>query len=234
MGGQRPKTLLPLEEHPPLLHFILRGLTAAGVDDLLVVTGFEPQQVQDFVAESWDGRSQFVRNTRYASWGNFHSVRMAIDQSPGYDLLVVNSDVIVHPEVFERAIARDGELVLAVQRRYRLDAEDMKVRIQRGRVTSIGKQLDRALAQGEFCGVSLLRPVAAHHYLEHATALEWMGDVDRYYEDVYDLCLPRVDARAAEVNEGEYAEVDEPGDVPAAAAVASSVADAEPQPAATS
>ncbi|MGH2694695.1 MAG: NTP transferase domain-containing protein, partial [Actinomycetota bacterium] len=43
MGGEVPKTLLPLEDKPPLLHYILEGLTREGIKDLLVVTGFAPE-----------------------------------------------------------------------------------------------------------------------------------------------------------------------------------------------
>lgn len=109
MGGTKPKTLFPVAGNKSLLHYLLQGLRHAGVNDLLVVTGFLPASVQDFVTEHWgeDGVA-FVRNARYASWGNFHTVRMAIDQSTGRDLLVVNSDIVIHPEVFRRASIHPG------------------------------------------------------------------------------------------------------------------------------
>lgn len=219
MGGERPKTLLPLgegeSEREPMLRYILDGLKQAGVSDLLVVTGFKPAEVQEYVQSNW-GDATYVYNPRYASWGNFHSVRVALDQSPGYDLMVVNSDIVVHPDVFTRAMAKDGELVLAVQRKQRLDEEDMRVQLDRDRVLAIGKDLKRGLSHGEYCGVSLLRGSAYRVYTDIATNRQWQARTTGYYEDVYNDMAERVDVRASEVAAGEYAEVDTPEDVGAA------------------
>ena len=220
MGGQRPKTLLPVGDHPPLLHHILTGLKAAGIEDVLIVTGFKPAEIQDYVTEKFpELAATYTFNARYASWGNFHSVRVALDQSPGMDVLVVNSDVVVTPEVYRRVAEAPGELVLAVQERQHLDDEDMRVRIEKGRVLAIGKHLKRALSHGEYAGVSLLRPPAAREYLMISDGQEWSGSLHGYYEDVYAEMLAKVDARSASVGAGEYAEVDKPEDLAAAITV---------------
>lgn len=220
MGGTRPKALLPVGDNEPLLFYLLKGLKKTGVDDLIVVTGHGPGEIGEYVAEHWGNDNlQLVFNARYASFGNFHSVRMALDQSPGVALLVVNSDIVVPPDVFTRVLDTAGDLVIAVERRYGLDEEDMRVRVDGTRVRSISKKLKMAHSHGEFCGVSLLRPPAAAHYADVASDLEWTGESSIYYEDVYDRILDRLDARAAEVKAGEYAEVDEPSDIDRAAAV---------------
>lgn len=220
MGGAHPKTLLPLEGREPMLHFILQGLKIAGINELLVVTGYKPGEVQEFVDKHGTGfEVTYARNARFASWGNFHSVRIALDQSPGYDVMVVNSDVVLHPDVYGRVVASRGDLVLAAQKRLVLDQEDMRVRLQDDRVLGIGKDLSRAHGHAEYAGASLLRPAAARMYSEIATDLEWQGDTQRYYEDVYAAMVDRIDARAAPVAEDEYAEVDTPADIARAVAV---------------
>ena len=217
MGGEKPKTLINVGDHEPLLHYILNGLKGAGVDDLLVVTGFKPESLTEYVDRHWGAEGvTYVRNTRYASWGNFHSARMALDQSPGFDLLIVNSDIVVHPDVFRRVADTEGELVLAVEQRYGLDQEDMRVRLDGNRVTDIGKDLEMQFSAGEFCGVSMLRGRAGDLYRDVATAIEWQRSSSLYYEDVYKQMLPRLDARYAEVRPTEYAEVDTPDDIRAA------------------
>ncbi|MGH2735644.1 MAG: NTP transferase domain-containing protein [Actinomycetota bacterium] len=220
MGGERPKTLINVGDHEPLLYYILRGLRRAEVDDLLVVTGFKPGEVQEFVAKHWGEENvSYVRNMRYASWGNFHSVRMALDQSPGFDLLVVNSDIVVHPDVYRRVVATPGDLVLAIEQRYGLDREDMRVRLDGTRVRDIGKDLEQQFSAGEFCGVSLLRTNAHDVYRDIATGIEWQRQSNLYYEDVYKLMIGQSDVRSAEVRAGEYAEVDSPEDMRPAADV---------------
>lgn len=224
MGGEIPKTLIPVREREPLLYYLLQGLKAAGVEDLLVVTGFRPIDLEEYVTKEW-GDATFVRNARYASWGNFNSVRVALDQSPGFEVMVVNSDIVVHPKVYERVRSTPGDLVLAVERRTRLDPEDMRVDLREGnRVRGIGKDLKMAHSSGEYCGVSLLRGTALRVYADIATELEWTGQTDVYYEDVYARMLERVDARAATVLPGEYAEVDVPADLDAASRVIGALA----------
>lgn len=220
MGGATPKTLLPLNDEQPLMSYILEGLRTAGITDLLIVTGHRPDEIQAYVDQHSSGLEvAYVRNARFASWGNFHSVRIALDQSPGYDVLVVNSDVVVTPDVYKRVNETSGDLVLAVEKRLVLDDEDMRVRLQGDRVLAIGKELKRAYSHGEYAGVSLLRPDAARSYLDISTELEWANRIDPYYEDVYGEMMADLDVRAALVSEGEYAEVDTPDDVAAAVSV---------------
>jgi choline kinase len=219
IGGDQPKTLIPVRGNEPLLHYLLEGLKKTGIDDLLVVTGYKPDAIQSFVNERWDGEAQFVFNARYASWGNFHSLRMALEQAPGFDVMVVNCDIVIHPNVFKRVEGTSGDLVLAVERRENLDDEDMRVRLRGNRVLDIGKHLKRAHGHGEYDGVSLVRPEAARAYLEESTTMEWRAETDLYYEDVYARILGQIDAQAASVERGEYAEVDEWTDMEVAAAV---------------
>lgn len=214
-----PKSLISVGDNEPLLYYILYGLRRVGIDDLLVVTGHGASDIQEYVAKHWTDGVSFVFNARYASWGNFHSLRMALDQSPGLDVLAINSDIVVNPDVFRRVVEGAGDLVLAVERRRRLDEEDMRVELRGDEVRAIGKNLTMPRSHGEFDGVSLLRPEAARLYLDAATDLEWEAMTALYYEDLYSMILGRVDARAAFVEPGEYAEVDVPDDLPAAEAV---------------
>jgi choline kinase len=219
MGGKRPKTLLPLGQEEPMLHYILAGLKQAGVDDLLVVTGFGAAEVEEFVTARWTDQVAFTFNARWASWGNFHTVRMALDQSPGFDVLVVNSDVVVTPNVFNRVAETAGDLVLAVQRRPRLDQEDMRVELDGDKILQVSKHVKAARSHGEYAGVSLVRPPAARLYHEIATDWEWRAETARYYEDAYAAMLDRVETRAAFIRMEEYAEVDTPEDLTGATSV---------------
>ena len=216
-----------------MLEYIIEGLKKAPIDDLLVVTGHRHTEVEEKTKELWgEERVTFLRNMRYASWGNFHSVRVALDASPGTDLMVVNCDIVVHPDIYRRVIETRGDLVLAVQRKQRLDDEDMRVRLEGDRVLGVSKSLIRAHGHGEYAGVSLLRGRAQRVYQDIASSLEWRGSAPAsrtgpvsepetrvYYEDVYNQMAEHVDARAASVAAGEYAEVDTPEDVEEAVAV---------------
>lgn len=231
MGGIRHKSLVKVGDHEPLMYYILEGLKVAGVTDLLVVTGHARDELETYVQSSWnDSKVTFVFNARYASWGNFHSLRLALDQSPGREVLAINSDVVVCPDVYRRTAATRGDLVLAVERRRRLDAEDMRVEIRDSSVRSIGKNIPMGRSHGEFDGVSLLRPPAAQLYSRLSTDIEWSRKTTVYYEDVYQMMMSQIGVRAAFVEPGEYAEVDEPGDIAGAVRVIEAHAGAWPRP----
>lgn len=220
MGGEDPKALIRVEDRS-LAGYTIHGLKREGIDDLLVVTGHRHDRLVEAVTQEWGSEGlTLVRNARFASWGNFHSVRVAIDGSPGMDLLVVNSDIIITPEAYRRVVAGPGDLVIAVEKRYTTDEEDMRVHLDGDRVRGVSKHLKKAFSHGEFLGVSLIRPAAARAYLEVCQEAEWRSDTGLYYEDVYDRMIGRCDVRAALIDPGRYAEVDTPEDLPAAAAVA--------------
>ena len=214
MGGDAPAALAPIGEEP-LLHHTLEGLKRAGIEDLLVITGFKPGAVQEFVSDRWDDAT-FVFNARYASWGNFHSVRMALDQSPGVDVLVVDTNLVVHPDVFARVTGAPGDLVLAVERRHRFGAEDTRVTLSRNRVRAVGQGIKQAHTHAEFGGVSLIRPPAARLFANVSTDLQWSAKTKIPYEDVYNLMLGGIDARAVDLQAGEFTKVTSRGDIPAA------------------
>jgi choline kinase len=232
MGGRTPKALIPVRNGEALIDHLLRALETAGIHDVLVVTGFRSDAVEEHVTEHAGPLSvAFTRNARYASWGNFHSVRMALDASPGADVLVVNSDIVVPAGVLGETARGPGDLVLAVQRRSRLDLEDMRVELDRDRIAGIGKDIKMVRSHGEFCGVSLLRPPAARLYGDIATELEWRATTSLYYEDVYARMLSQVDARATFVESGAYAEVDTPDDLEGARHVLENIRHAGAAPA---
>lgn len=214
MGGERPKTLIPLGGKPPLLHYILRGLSIAGIMRVKIVTGFRPEDIEAFVAAG-PRRPEvtYAANPRWAEAGNYHSLRVGLESTAGNDVLVVNCDVVVHPDVYRRVAGAPADLVLALQARDDLDTEDMKVELRNGSIAAIGKALAPERSHGEYAGVSLVRPAAAAAYLEACERVEAEGDTSGYYEDLYARVLDRVTTAAAPVGPGEYAEVDEPADV---------------------
>jgi choline kinase len=218
MGGGGPKALSRVGDHGPLLHYILTGLKQAAINDLIVVTGFKPAETEKFVSEAWDDPT-FVFNARWASWGNFHSVRVALDQSPGMDVLVVDTNIVVVPDVFHRVAGAPGDLVLAAERRHRFEPDDVRLSLRVNRVRAIGKELKLAHSHAKFAGISLIRSPGARGFSDIATDLQWSARTQVNYEDIYGLMLDGLDARAVEVTPGEHAKVDSPDDIPAAAQV---------------
>ena len=213
--GSDAPTAFTAQEGEPLLHHTLEGLKQVGIQDLLVVTGHKSADVQGVVSERW-GEATFVFNARYASWGNFHSVRMALDQSPGMDVMVVTTDIVVNPDVLNRVTAAPGDLVLAVERRHRFGEGDMRVTLGGNRVRAVGRGIKLAHTHAEFGGISLIRPPAARLYQGLATDQQWYARTNISYEDIYTLMLGGIEGRAVDMQAGEFRKLTNPDDIPVA------------------
>jgi choline kinase len=223
-----PKTLLPVAGETTILDIALRNLAVVGITDVVVVVGFAAAAVADRAAglERRHGVSlDLVYNERAEEWNNAYSLWLAREYfSRG--VLLVNGDT-VHPVSVEKTLLaaweRDAtaELILAIDSVKELADEEMKVTVgDRGLVARITKQMDPALAYGEYIGATLITPLAA---IPLADALEatWRRDPSRYYEDGYQELANRGGAVAvAPIGAVDWVEVDNHRDLARARQIA--------------
>lgn len=152
--GDVPKPLALLRGRPIIAH-VLDALHSGGVDDVLVVTGYESEQVERVVDEVRPG-GMSVRTVRNAEWasGNASSLWTARSAVQGQGFVLAMADHLVDPAIV-RALA-DGDLFrLAVERTDPTDirgAEATRARVQDGKVVDLGKTIDdwNALDTGLF------------------------------------------------------------------------------------
>ncbi len=213
MGGV-PKALCRVGGRT-LIDRCMEALAEAGLGRPVVVTGHHADQVEAHVSRAADT----IRNQLHAERNNSHSLAVAVERAPLGRLLVLNCDLVFDAGLVSLAVASAGELVLMVERGVP-DAEALKVQEWDGRVVALGKQLDRARSNGEFIGISVLDERSRSAYLLEARRAAAAGEGDLYYEDLYSRICARVHAVAIEVAPGSWAEVDLPGDLDAAEAVA--------------
>jgi choline kinase len=214
-----PKTLLPVRGDRCILDVILANLRAVGLQDVTVVTGFAAERIEerrDEFEERHDVRLSFVFNPKAEEWNNAYSLWLARDDLAAGAMLV-NGDT-VHPVAVEERLlaaqADDDEIVLAVDDVKPLGAEEMKVLLDGdGRMTRINKAVEPAHAQGEYIGVTLVRPGAAQALAE-ALEATWRRDPSLYYEDGFQEFADRGGVvRAAPIGAVAWAEVDDETDL---------------------
>ena len=212
-----PKTLLPVTDDRTILDIALGNLRAVGLTDVVVVTGFAADRITERIPdlERRFGVSLHpVHNDRAEEWNNAYSLWTAREWF-AESVLLVNGDT-VHPASVEAALldARGSDVLLAVDDRKPLGAEEMKLlRNPDGTLRRINKSLDPAAAAGEYIGASLIEARAAGRL---ATALEetWSNDPSLYYEDGYQAF---VDAGGqiglASIGAVDWVEVDDHADL---------------------
>jgi choline kinase len=189
-----PKTLLPLNDGRTILDLALRNLRSVGLEEVVIVTGFAAQRVQERVPElerRYDLRIDLLFNDRAEEWNNAYSLWLA-REAFSQGLLLVNGDT-VHPPSIENGLiaARGADILLAVDREKPLGAEEMKTLLAPdGSLRRINKDVHPADAQGEYVGLALVEPAAAERL---AVALEttWRRDPSLYYEDGFQEFVDR-------------------------------------------
>jgi choline kinase len=212
-----PKTLLPLSDGRTILDLALANLSAAGLDDVVVVTGFAAERVEERAVElerRHGVRLELLLNERAEEWNNAYSLWLA-RESFAEGSLLVNGDT-VHPGSVEQTLlaARGPDVLLAVDREKELGEEAMKVLLtETGALERISKEIEPASAAGEYIGVALIEPAAAEP-LADALEATWRRDPSLYYEDGFQELADRGgEVHGVPIGAVDWVEVDDHGDL---------------------
>ena len=223
--AELPKTLLPVDGDRTILDVALGNLATAGVGEVVVVTGYAAERIEERVADL-QGRHgvpvSTVHNPRALEWNNAYSLWCAREHfSRG--VLLVNGDTVHPPSVEEALLAARGEhdLLLAVDREKPLGEEEMKVHVsEAGLLERVTKLMDPAGAHGEYIGLTLIEPAAATG-LADALEATFTRDPQLYYEDGFQEYADRGGrVGIAPIGAAEWVEVDDAADLARAREVA--------------
>jgi len=151
--GRYPKCLLKLRGKT-ILQYEIDAARAAGLNDILVVTGYKPETVEKLasrlgVKTVWNPLSEYADNI----------LSLAIVRELNSDIVVINGDVLVPKEVLPLLFSiKQSALVIDGWSSDRFDSEAMKVAVDRsGWITSISKTMPKKDACGEYIGVAMIR-----------------------------------------------------------------------------
>lgn len=215
---QRPKCLLPLSGRT-VLEWQIAALAENDVRDVVVVTGFHADAVETVIrARPDDGvRVRTLHNPFFQVADNIGSCFVARHEMTG-DFVLLNGDTVFHPELFAQARAQaDAPIVVTIDRKERYDADDMKVRLDGGRLTAIGKTLAEEHSHAESIGMLFFSGTGGSAF---ADALERVirceGGLKRWYLSVIDELAAHTAIGVADIRGREWCELDFPKDLPAA------------------
>jgi choline kinase len=219
-----PKTLLPVDGERTILDIALANLASAGLDEVVVVSGFAAHRIEErkrALERDHGVRVELVFNDRAEEWNNAYSLWVARECLRSGAILV-NGDT-VHPASVEETVlaARGPGIVLAADTEKALGEEEMKLHVtDDGFMDRINKALDPSTARGEYIGVTLIEAAAAEA-LSEALEATWKRDPGLYYEDGYQEFADRGgQIGIAPIGSVEWVEVDDHADLARAREVA--------------
>lgn len=148
----KPKSFIEIKGRK-LIEYNLKILETYGVDDVVIVTGYQCGLFEEMAGNRENIR--LVYNPFYEMTNVLGSFYMGMDFLRD-DFLYLHADTLCEPQIVERMFMTAADIVLPVDNRT-CDDEAMKVRSEAGKIVQITKQMKNEQADGEFIGVALFR-----------------------------------------------------------------------------
>ena len=225
--------LLPLTRDVPkcmiefngrtLISWQVAALVANGITDIVVVTGFRTERVEDHALQLYRDTGARIRtlfNPFFQVADNLGTcwiAREAMDQ----DFIILNGDTIISDEIVAKLI--DGSrwpITVTVDVKAAYDEDDMKVHREGEKLMSIGKRLGADVANAESIGMLAFRgegPATFRAQVEKM--MRTPEGVERWYLRAIDMLAMEQEIGTVSIHGLEWAEVDFPQDVEIAKAL---------------
>jgi choline kinase len=222
---ERPKCLLEFGGRT-LLERHLAILADLGVDEVVLVLGFEHGQVEAELARLGREDVEVLINDRYAL-GSVLTMHVARDAvvgvgDAGGDVLVMDADVLYDPRILERLVSGASADRLLIDRGFIPGDEPVKVCVKAGVPVEFRKRLPPDLVYdtiGESVGFFRFRPDTARRFANIVARYVDTNRVDQPHEEaIRDLLFEGVAGLdVADVTGLAWIEIDFPDDVKRAA-----------------
>ena len=191
LTDERPKCLLTVGQRT-LLQRTVDGIIAAGISELVVVTGYRAQMIRDFLISHYpDLTIHFIDNPDYAHNNNIFSLWLTRPYTEGRDFLLLDSDILFDPQIIPAVLSAEGS-ALALNR-HELGEEEIKVIVDdQNRVVEISKVCSIEQAIGESVGIEKMEAnYSAALFRELQQMIEGEGLIDIFYERAFERLIPQ-------------------------------------------
>lgn len=205
----RPKCLVEVGGAAILDHQI-SALHSCGIHEVVVVAGYRGEKIENHVARHPRGeRISVAHNSRWAATSSIASV-WAVRSMLNQPFVLVNGDTIFPPELLARALARvETEVNLLIE--YGSNhSDDMRVRLNDGKIAGVGKQIDDAT----FRSLGIIVSTGGERYLGALTdVIASPGGEGRYHHDVIDQLASVHQVNPVAVSGMRWQEIDTIADI---------------------
>ena len=191
LTDERPKCLLTVGQRT-LLQRTVDGIIAAGISELVVVTGYRAQMIRDFLTSHYpDLTIHFIDNPDYAHNNNIFSLWLTRPYTEGRDFLLLDSDILFDPQIIPAVLSAEGS-ALALNR-HELGEEEIKVIVDgQNRVVEISKVCSIEQAIGESVGIEKMEAdYSTALFRELEQMIEGEGLIDIFYERAFERLIPQ-------------------------------------------
>jgi len=225
LSAGQGRRLMPLTEVTPkcclrpwgevsILEWQISQLAVCGIDEVVVVTGFGHDKVEEVVSQIQGIRVRTLYNPFYHLSDNLGTCWVARHEMNG-PFVLINGDTLFEAAVLKHLLKDAGRfpITLATDQKVSYDDDDMKIWSERERLCRVGKTLDRSHVNGESIGMMVFHETGAQIFVRKIEALMRQGDgLKRWYLSAIDeLAQTRV-VGISSIHGLSWCEVDDPVD----------------------
>ncbi len=207
LTADRPKAMLDVDGRS-LIEHQLDTLASYGVTDVTVVIGYQSHAMRSHLGT----RVHFIENARYRETNSVYSLWLGRDTLKRGSI-VMNSDLLVSPELLGRLITAPVEDAVLVDRTSVMQEEEMKVRIWEGFAIDFGKDLPASQAHAENVGILKFGANGGRRLVDHLTALIGGGLVNAWAPRAFRALASAWPLRAIDTGGLPWTEIDFPEDL---------------------
>lgn len=216
LTAEVPKALLDIGGKP-LIERQIEAFAACNVKDVVVVTGYACGRMEEAlqaIAARYGAKVTCVYNPFYAVADNLASCWLARSEMTR-DFIQVNGDNVFRSDLVERLLAAPKDPVsVAINVKSGYDADDMKVMMDRGRLTEVGKTLPVDTVNAEAIGFYVFRGTGVKAYRDELDlAMRDPQGLKRWFPSAVGSLAKKVAVSTIEITGLRWAEVDFPADL---------------------
>ena len=186
-----PKCLLKIGERT-LLQRTVDAMIAAGINELVVVTGYRAEMIRDFLTKQYPSLNiHFIHNGDYEHNNNIFSLWMTRPYTDGKEFLLSDSDILFDPQLIRAVLAEEGN-TLALNR-HECGEEEIKVIVDsENRIMELSKTCSIEQAIGESVGFEkMTASYSTALFKELEQMIEREGLIDVFYERAFERLIPQ-------------------------------------------
>ena len=186
-----PKCLLKIGERT-LLQRTVDAMIAAGINELVVVTGYRAEMIRDFLTTQYPSLNiHFIHNGDYEHNNNIFSLWMTRPYTDGKDFLLSDSDILFDPALIRAVLTAEGN-ALALNR-HECGEEEIKVIVDAdNRIMELSKTCSIEKAIGESVGFEKMTATySTALFKELEQMIEHEGLIDVFYERAFERLIPQ-------------------------------------------
>jgi choline kinase len=205
-----PKCLLDVGGET-ILAYQVRTFLAAGVEEVLVVIGFQAELVQ--TALTGQPRVRWVFNHEHATTNSLVSLLLAREAVAGRPFLLCNGDVLFHPQILELLLDAPASSALTMDAAGGRGEEEMKCRVRDGRLAEISKVIPGEASDGENLGLLRFGRRGGELLFAAADHLVAEGKAGQWAPFAYNQVIRTEPIRVVEIGGLPWIEIDTPEDL---------------------